>query len=41
MTNKVIDEVKKICEEYYEKTVELLTEVIACKSYSGHEGDCA
>lgn len=41
MNNKLIDEVNRICEEYYEKTVELLTDVIACKSYSGHEGDCA
>ena len=41
MANNLVDEVNRICEEYYEKTVELLTEVIACKSYSGHEGDCA
>jgi hypothetical protein len=36
MANNLVDEVNRICEEYYEKTVELLTEVIACKSYSGH-----
>ena len=41
MANELIDKVNRICEEYYEKTVDLLTEVIACKSYSGHEGDCA
>ena len=41
MANELVDSVNRICEEYYEKTVELLTEVIACKSYSGHEGDCA
>lgn len=41
MAEKLVEEVNRICEEYYEKTVELLTEVIACKSYSGHEGDCA
>ena len=41
MDNDLVEKVNKICEEYYEKTVELLTDVIACKSYSGHEGDCA
>lgn len=39
--NRLVDEVNKICEEYYEKTVDLLSKVIACKSYSGHEEDCA
>ena len=41
MTAKLTEEVNRICDEYYEKTVDLLSRVIACKSYSGHEEDCA
>ena len=41
MNEKLVEKTNEICEEYYEKTVDLLSRVIACKSYSGHEGDCA
>ncbi len=41
MEEKLVEKINGICEEYYERTVELLSRVIACKSYSGHEGDCA
>ena len=41
MEEKLVEKINGICEEYYEKTVDLLSRVIACKSYSGHEGDCA
>jgi putative selenium metabolism hydrolase len=41
MEEKLVEKTNEICEEYYEKTVDLLSRVIACKSYSGHEGDCA
>ena len=41
MNGKLVEKTNEICEEYYERTVELLSRVIACKSYSGHEGDCA
>lgn len=41
MGEKLITDVNKICDEYYEKTVDFLSEVIACKSYSGHEKECA
>lgn len=37
----LVDSVNKLCDENYEKTVELLSKVIACKSYSGKEQDCA
>ncbi len=41
MANKLIDEVNNICDEYYEKTVKFLSDVIGCKSYSGQEDECA
>ena len=41
MNKKIIDEINSLCDEYYEKTIDFLSEIIACKSYSGHEQDCA
>ncbi len=41
MTNKLIDKVNEICESNYEKVLKLLSDVISCKSYSGHEQECA
>ena len=40
MVNSV-ELVNNICKENYENAVELLEKVIACKSYSGNEQDCA
>ncbi len=41
MNDKLINHINAICDEYYEKTVDLLSKLIACKSYSGQEQDCA
>ena len=39
--SNLVETVNKLCSENYEKVVELLSGVIACKSYSGKEQDCA
>ncbi len=41
MTDKLIDIVNETCESNYEKVLKLLSDVISCKSYSGHEQECA
>ncbi len=41
MSSTLIEEIKKVCDDYYENNFKLLEKLISCKSYSGQEEDCA
>lgn len=41
MNRELLDNINKLCDENYEKTVDFLSKIIGCKSYSCQEEDCA